>query len=80
MPYKWKSENREGISVKKPNYAVVFEWRYPEIHLDYTRYIEMVYATDAERAINKTRRKVQKEFDCERRDLVIIEVTYMEEN
>lgn len=77
MPYEWKTRNRSGVSSTKPNYAVTWEWRYPEIHGDYDKFIDMCFATDAERAISKVRKSVSDEFKCGRRDVVILECRMM---
>lgn len=71
--YAWKSRNREGVSASKPNYAITWEWRYPEFHGNYDKFIDMVFATDAERAINKVRKSLEKEFKSKRRDVIVLE-------
>lgn len=51
--YEWKVGEREGISSRKPNYSVKWEWKEPDIKGSYKQHTDLVYATNAERAINK---------------------------
>lgn len=77
MVYAWKTKNRSGTSSTKPNYAVTWEWRYPEFHDNYDKFIDMTFATDAERAISKVRKTISNEFKSERRDVIILECRMM---
>lgn len=72
--YAWKTENREGMSTKKPNYSVKWEWRDPEISGNYRAMIDLVNATNAERAINKVRKLISDEYSITKNDVVIIHV------
>ena len=73
--YAWKTENREGSASRRPNYSVKWEWKDPEISGSYRSYTDLVYATNAERAINKVRAQLQSDDNLgrpSRRDIVII--------
>jgi hypothetical protein len=75
--YAWKTENRSGTAVKKPNYSVKWEWRDPDLAGSYRQMTDLVYATNAERAINKVRKSIQEDDNFgrpARRDIVIIHV------
>ena len=79
--YAWKSGEREGSSSRKPNYSVKWEWRDPDLHGSYRQYTDLVYATNAERAINKVRKQLQESDDLgrpNRRDIIIIHVVPIE--
>lgn len=73
--YTWKTENREGTASKKPNYSVKWEWRDPDLAGSYRQMTDLVYATNAERAINKVRKAITDEYsDVGRSAVVIIHV------
>jgi len=72
--YQWRTQHREGTSEKKPNYSVKWEWRDPELSGNYRRMVDLVNATNAERAINKVRKAIQDTYGGGRSDVVIIHV------
>ena len=79
--YAWRSGARSGTSSRKPNYAVKWEWKDPDLHGSYGQFTDIVHATNAERAINKVRKQLEESDDLgrpNRRDVVIISVVPIE--
>lgn len=70
--YNWKTENREGTATKKPNYSVKWEWRDPDLAGSYRQMTDLVYATNAERAINKVRKAITEEYSDVNRSMIVI--------
>lgn len=78
MPYKIKSSTgKTRIVGKRPNYQVVWEWRDPEVFgATYQTLVDVVSATNAERAISKVRKIVSDEYDVPgKSSIVILEVS-----
>ena len=79
--YAWEIGDRKGSGSRKPNYAVKWEWRDPDLHGSYRQYTDLVHATNAERAISKVRKMLQESDDLgrpSRRDIIIIQVVPIE--
>ena len=70
--YALKTEHREGSASRKPNYSVKLEWKNPDLVGNYRQMTDLVFATNAERAINKVRRDVEAEYKVTRKDIIIV--------
>ena len=70
--YAWKTEHREGSASRKPNYSVKWEWKNPDLVGNYRQMTDLVFATNAERAINKVRRDVEAEYKVTRKYIIIV--------
>lgn len=76
--YAWKAGEREGRSSRKPNYSVKWEFKEPDQWGDnYRQFTDLVYATNAERAISKVYKQLAEDDalgNPGRRDIIIIHV------